>query len=80
MAEYVELVPEELTFPQVLPVYNCHWYVGEPVDVAVNVIGDPAQETSAGLAATLTTGYEFTVTTDGLDSAWQPFASVIWSV
>ena len=73
-------MPEELTLPQVLPVYNCHWYVGEPVEVAVNVIGDPAQETSAGLADTLTTGYEFTVTTDGLDSAWQPFSSVIWSV
>ena len=80
MAEYVELVPEELTFPQVLPVYNCHWYVGEPVDVALNVIGDPAQETSAGLAATVTAGYSLTVTTDAVLSAWQPFASVIWSV
>ena len=79
MAEYVELVPEELTFPQVLPVYNCHWYVGEPVEVAVKVIGDPAQETSAGLADTLTTGYALTVT-EAEDSAWQPLPSVICSV
>jgi hypothetical protein len=43
-------------------------------------MAEPEQAISAGLAATLTTGYEFTVTTEAEDSAWQPLPSVIWSV